>query len=170
MIALISRVVLGALLVAATGFDLWSRRIPNALCVAIFGCGLVTAALLPGAPTLASSIGAFLAAFVAAALAWRLRLCGGGDAKLAAAAATWVGLAGLPAFAAAAALAGGALSLVCYALSAAAARRAIRANLVAASALGPLAIPGGWAEGRVSVPYGAAIAAGALYAVLGRLT
>ncbi len=121
----------------------------------------------PAAPRFTSSAAAFATVFAAATFAWRLGLCGGGDAKLAAAAATWVGLSRLPAFALATALAGGALSLACYALSASAARRTMRASLFAASALGPSAAIAAPSPGRRSVPYGVAIAAGALYAVLG---
>ena len=75
---------------------------------------------------------------------------GGGDAKLSAAAASWFTLAELPWFALAVVLIGGALTLVLLPLRRALAR--------------PGEEPGGWAglrRGR-SIPYGVAIAAGAI--------
>jgi len=156
-----------ALLLGAAVADVHWRRIPNVLTVALLLCGAGTSLLDPAAPRFFSSAAASAVVLLAATLAWRLRLCGGGDTKLAAAAAAWVGLSGLPTFAVATAFAGGVLSVTCYALSAAGARRAMRANLFAATALGPSALVGAPSPSRISVPYGAAIAAGALYAVLG---
>lgn len=163
-----SQAALIALLLGAAASDLRRRRIPNALSVALLLSGAAASLLDSGAPRFISSVAAFAVVFTAAFLAWRLRLCGGGDAKLASAAAAWVGISRLPVFAVATALAGGALAVGCFVMSSAGARRAIRANLVAASVLGPNALAAeGVGHGRVPVPYGVAIAAGALYAVLG---
>ncbi len=156
-----------ALLLGAAVADFRWRRIPNALTIALLLGGAAVSLLDPAAPRFLSSAAAFGLVFVAGTFAWRFHLCGGGDAKLAAAAATWVGLHRLPAFALATVLAGGALSFACYALSAVNARRAVRANLLAVPALGPSSLVGTPTAGRLSVPYGIAIGAGALYAVLG---
>jgi prepilin peptidase CpaA len=155
------------LLLAAAWADVRSRRIPNALPLALLPCGAAVCLLDPLAPPLVSSIAAFGVVLALGILGWRLRLCGGGDAKLAAAAATWVGLSRLPAFALATALVGGALSVGCYVLSAADARRAIRANFFAPRAPGTPSLVAAPSRGRIAVPYGVAISAGALYAVLG---
>jgi prepilin peptidase CpaA len=165
--SILPHALLGTLLFAAAWADVRGRRIRNAMTVSLFLCGAAVSLLDPAAPRFFSSLAASGVVLVPLTLAWRLRLCGGGDAKLAAAAATWVGLSRLPLFAVATAVAGGALSITCYALSAASARRAMRVNLFAASGLGPSAVDSAPSAGRISVPYGAAVAAGALYAVLG---
>lgn len=167
MILSISHVLLVALLLGAAIADVRSRRIPNALTVTLLLCGAAVSLLDPAAPRFFSGSIAFAAVFVIATAAWRAGLCGGGDAKLASAVAIWVGISRVPVFALATALAGGLLAIACYALSAASARRAIRASLVAISALGPAALAPSSPGNRVSVPYGVGIAAGALYAVLG---
>jgi prepilin peptidase CpaA len=158
--------LLVTLLLAAAWADVRHRRIPNALTVSLLVCGASVSSLDPDAPRFISSAAAFGAVLIPAIFAWRLRVCGGGDAKLAAAAAMWVGLSRLPAFALATALAGGAVSATCYVLSAASARRAMRANLFA-PALGSSVLMAEPSRSRLSVPYGIAIGAGTLYAVLG---
>jgi len=85
-----------------------------------------------------------------------LRWLGGGDAKLLAAVAPWLGLSGLPAFLMFTALAGGALALLLLALRSAWVR--------------PFAVGGpGWidrlAQPGGATPYGVAIAIGALAAL-----
>ena len=162
-----SHVGLVALLLAAAVADVRCRRIPNSVCLALLACGTVASLVDPVAPRITSSAAAVGLVFAIAFVTWSLRLCGGGDAKLAAAAAAWVGLSRLPHFALATALGGGVLSVVAYMAASAAARRAVRANLTASFALGTLSIPGPREPGRVKVPYGVAIAAGTLYAVLG---
>jgi prepilin peptidase CpaA len=86
---------------------------------------------------------------------------GGGDVKLAAATAVWVGLGKLPWFALATALAGGIVSLVCFALAGKSARADMRANLTLAVVHGELPqVP--THKTHVSVPYALAILAGAI--------
>jgi prepilin peptidase CpaA len=162
-----SQISCTALLLAAGVADTCWRRIPNALTVALLVCGAAVSALDPAGPRLMSSVAAAGLVLAIGLTAWRLRLCGGGDAKLATAAAAWVGFSRLPSFAVATALAGGAVAVLVYALTWADARRVTRANLIPLpppGSLAPVTVP---SIRHVSVPYGAAIAAGALYAVLG---
>lgn len=162
-----SHVGLVALLLIAAIADVRCRRIPNAMCAALLACGAVVSLADPAAPRIGSAVAAVGLVFSIAFVTWSLRLCGGGDAKLATAAAVWVGLSRLPQFALATALCGGVLSVAAYMAASAGARRAVRANLTASLALGTLSIPGPREPGRIKVPYGVAIAAGTLYAVLG---
>jgi Flp pilus assembly protein protease CpaA len=86
---------------------------------------------------------------------------GGGDLKFAAAAATWVGIAGTPRYLVTSAILGAALALYCYVSSGAIAQRAIRMNvskLHAPDLAEAREMPGE----PVLVPYGAAFAIGAL--------
>ncbi len=154
-----------ALLMVASAWDVVRRRIPNALTIGIAASG-VTVQLAAGGPRAAlASVGA--AALVACCLwiPWGRGAVGGGDLKLAGGVAAWVGLASLPRFALVSLVAAGVLAVGCYLLSARAARVEIRANLVHA-ALGLGARPVVAAAGRVPVPAGVAIAAGAIAAVL----
>jgi prepilin peptidase CpaA len=97
---------------------------------------------------------------------WARGYLGGGDLKMAVATAAWVGLGRMPQYLLATALAGGILAVLSYLRAGAEARRAIRANAL------QLHVPA-WSDAmRVQgtaamVPYGAAFAAGALFAVLG---
>lgn len=152
----------GALLVAGGGSDLARRRVPNAVSGGVLLAGLgVQLSKGPASAALALLGGLLLGA--ALTLAWRARLVGGGDVKLAAAAGVCAGWSGLPLYLAATALAGGVVSVVCYAASPPQAQARVRSSLTAvALGLGP----GSGAPGqRVSVPYGVAIAAGALIAL-----
>jgi prepilin peptidase CpaA len=154
-----------ALLLGAAIADVRWRRIPNTFTLALLVCGAAASLSRAAAPPFLSSATAFGVVFLSSMVAWRLRLCGGGDAKLAAAAATWVGLSRLPQFAFGTAIAGGLVSIVSYALSFAVARRASRVTCTATP--GPTALIDIPRRARVSVPYGTAIALGALYAVFG---
>lgn len=104
-----------ALLVAAAVTDLGWRRIPNGLVLALAGLGLVRLgfAFAEGAPVagLAADLVACLALLVLGAFALQARILGGGDVKLFAAAALWVGLSGLLPFLMRTALAGGLLAV-----------------------------------------------------------
>ncbi|HWF77752.1 MAG TPA: prepilin peptidase [Caulobacteraceae bacterium] len=156
---LVKTIVLGVfatLVIGAAVRDLATFTIPNWISLAL-AAGFAPAALLAGVPlpeigvSFAVGVGMLVVGAGMFAVGW----IGGGDAKLMAAAAIWVGLRGLPPFAIYTALAGGALALGLVAL-----RSAWLRPLAAA---GPswtqrLATPG------ESAPYGVAIAAGALAA------
>src|SRR5262245_20463425 len=111
-------------------FDVRERRIPNVLSAATASCGAarcwVTHGLLEAVVSLAA------ACLVVAVLwiPWRRGGLGGGDVKLAAAAAIGLPFAGLATYALATALVGGVLSVACYSLSSPTARASIRSSLL----------------------------------------
>ena len=113
--------MLSASLLAATGLcaaalaDLSGRRIPNPVVVGIALAGLVRigADLAQGATSTSALLDLLAASGVLGlgALAYRARLWGGGDAKLLAVTALWLGAGAVPACLAATAIACGVLSL-----------------------------------------------------------
>jgi prepilin peptidase CpaA len=156
----LSQLIAGTLLlVAAAGWDISKRRIPNALNGALTLSGL-------WAQTSAQGWGAMLGALAAAAITlvllwvpWSKGRLGGGDVKMAVGTAAWVGLPLLPAYYLSTALAGGLVAVICYAFSTRGARDEIKNNLAAMTAgagLPEVPLKGGF--GRLSVPYGAAVA------------
>lgn len=147
--------VLPALTIVAALNDLTTMKIPNWISVAMFA-GFFPAALALGLPL--QDVGLHLAVFAAALFVgmalFALRWIGGGDAKLIAAASLWFGPGGVVIFLLAVALIGG---LFCVVLILA--RRHGAAYAIAAPAwVGRLMEPKG------DIPYGVAIAAGALAA------
>ncbi|HEV2364275.1 MAG TPA: prepilin peptidase [Caulobacteraceae bacterium] len=148
--------VFSALVLAAALRDLATYTIPNWVSAAL-AIGFAPAALALGVPLAAVGISLLLGAgllLVGIAL-FALRALGGGDAKLMAAAAPWLGLAAMPRFLVYTGLAGGALALALLVL---------RSDFVR-----PLANAGpAWARRLATpgemTPYGVAIAAGALAA------
>jgi prepilin peptidase CpaA len=156
LIKTLAMTVFAALVIVAAVKDLATFTIPNWISLALCA-GFVGTALAAGEPlatmglALATAAGVLVLGVVGFALGW----IGGGDAKLMAAAALWIGPAGLLGFALFTALAGGALALGLLAL-----RSAWLSPLAAA---GPawtkrLSTPG------EAAPYGVAIALGALAA------
>lgn len=102
----------GTLALAALS-DLRSRTIPNFMPV------LLLVAFIPAAwfagygwPQALSHLGAAAMVFAVAVLLFALRVWGGGDAKLVAAVALWIGFTALSRFVVIMALAGGVLALV----------------------------------------------------------
>ncbi|HEX3364744.1 A24 family peptidase [Phenylobacterium sp.] len=145
------------ILVIAAGLrDATSYTIPNWMPGVLIAAFAVAAVAL-GLPwrLAAADLAVGLVALVAAMVMFALRWIGGGDAKLFAAAALWLGLTGAPTFLLVTGVAGGALAAGLLALRS--------GPLQAIASAGPawvvrLAKPG---EG---VPYGVAIALGALIA------
>jgi len=156
---LVKTLVLGpfaVLVLVAALKDLVSFTIPNWISGAL-ALAFTPAALLAGVPLagiaagLAVGVGVFALAAGMFALGW----LGGGDAKLMAAAALWVGLRGLAPFAVYTAISGGVLAMALVAL---------RSHW-----LRPIAVAGpAWARRLATpgeaAPYGVAIAVGALTA------
>jgi prepilin peptidase CpaA len=154
--------VLGALLVGACVTDVRARRIPNALVLAVLVAGLARAALAAGwgpalllDPTAPVPTAALLAGVVGLAIGlplYALGLMGAGDVKLFAAAAVWLGPAGLARACWWTAIAGGVLALA----------------WVAASPLRRAPAPSaGRARVRAgALPYGLAVAAGVFTSAL----
>jgi prepilin peptidase CpaA len=155
-LAALLALALPALVIVAAVKDVTSFTIPNWISLAL-ACAFAPAALTAGLALpqvglhLAVGFGALLFGMVLFALRW----IGGGDAKLFAASALWLGLAGLPTFLLATAVAGGALSLLVLWM-----RKPVFRPMVL---LGP-----SWAarlaEPKEGIPYGVAIAVGALAA------
>ncbi len=141
-----------AFLAAAAWGDLRARRIPNALTGAMAALGPL--AVLLAFPAEGALAGALLAGAVMLAVTWtmfELGWLGGGDAKLASAAALWLGGPATATFALATALFGAVLSLGLLALS----RRS--------AAAGPDGPAG--ARAAVTVPYAVAMAPAGLVAL-----
>ena len=144
------------LVIIAALTDLVSFTIPNRVSLALLAA-FVPATLLLGQPlpeigiSLAVGVVALLAGMAMFAMGW----IGGGDAKLFAVVCLWLGLASMPVFLMVTALSGGGLAVLLLN-----ARSAwVRPHLNGAPAwLDRLATPG------ADVPYGVAIAAGALAA------
>jgi prepilin peptidase CpaA len=154
--AFVVLVALPALLLAAALCDLASYTIPNWLSLATAGLFLAFAVLTPLAPGavgwhLAAGLAGLSVGFGLFALGW----IGGGDAKLFAAMALWLGFSDLLPYAALASLFGGALTL---------------ALLLLRKLPLPAGLSGqGWLvrlhDARSGIPYGVALAAGG-FAVL----
>lgn len=145
-----------ALVAVAALRDATSYTIPNWISVALIGAFVLAApvvGLSPAAVGLHAAVGA--AGLVAAVVMFALGWIGGGDAKLFAAAALWLGWPAAGTFAVMTGMAGGGLALFLLGLRSA----YFRPYVVTAPAwIGRLAEPG------ENVPYGLAIAVGALIA------
>lgn len=156
-------VLCATLLAVAALRDLETRRIPNAVTGTLLASGLVAQGLFFGGRAALAAAGAVAIAGAIHVIPWTQRLLGGGDLKLAAAAAAWTGLHQLPLFLLATALFGGVVSIV-----AVADRLRVRARSPLATIVG---IRSSFAAARgTPVPYGVAIAAGALVALIWRPT
>lgn len=145
-----------ALVIVAALRDATSMTIPNWISLALVAA-YPFAALALGLPwtTAAASLGLGLGALALGVVMFALRWIGGGDAKLFAAASLWLGLSGAAPFLLWTALAGGALAVGLLG-----ARRmvALSGFPVRRPWIGRLLAPEG------DIPYGIAIAAGALAA------
>lgn len=146
--------VLGAALRDATSYT-----IPNWISLALAGAFPVAAlALGLPLPTIGLNLAVGLAALVAGVAMFALRWIGGGDAKLFAAAALWLGVAAAPTYLAVVGIAGGALAVGLLALRS----TYIQPYMPTGPAwFARLVQPG------ENVPYGVAIAVGALAAFPG---
>jgi prepilin peptidase CpaA len=103
-----------ALFAAAAATDLGARRIPNRLTLALALVGLARIALAPAGAAVLSlgvDLGAAAVVFLLGTAGFHLRLLGGGDVKLLAAGALWIGAASLPPYLMTTVLAGGLLAL-----------------------------------------------------------
>ncbi|MGH7117998.1 MAG: prepilin peptidase [Acetobacteraceae bacterium] len=166
------------LLLAATATDVAFRRVPNKVSAMLTVCGLI---LRLGSGSLLSGLIAAAAVFAPAAFCWRRGWLGGGDVKLLAAATLTLPPLFTPTFVLAVALAGGVLALVYLALSLVARRNAgRRATALLAAPPGASLKQRGVArffqrllrverwriQKRSSLPYAAAIAAGACFILI----
>lgn len=139
-------------LTAAGISDLVRYEIPNVLSVALVaGFALLAVALPP--PVIIDHVLVGLTVLGAMALLFAAGVCGGGDAKLLAATALWMGWVRLPEFLLLTALAGGALALALLA-----SRRLAASRLLVATGARPRRL---FAKAS-GVPYGVAIAVAGL--------
>jgi prepilin peptidase CpaA len=150
MLASVALAICAAALAAAGANDLVRYRIPNSLCLAVVAAFVVLVPSLPLATT-ASHAATGLAVLAATSACFALGLMGGGDAKLLAATALWMGWGYLLPFVLLTSLAGAALGLTLLV-----ARRHVRRPLAQGRWYSRLLSDG---EG---VPYGVAISAAAL--------
>lgn len=164
MLTILTTGALSALVLAAAATDLRSRRIPNALTLAGLGIGLALRVPLGGGAVVDGLLGAG-AALLLGILFFMLRALGGGDVKLLAAVGAFTGLAALPVTLVLIAAMGGVLAF------AEAVRRGVLRRVLAntgrlvlywasAARLGSHADVS--SPAAVTVPYGVAIAAGAI--------
>jgi prepilin peptidase CpaA len=157
---------LGVCLVIGTVWDIAKRRIPNFLTAAIALMGLTAQLVDRGGWSALSGVGAAVVSVALLYRPWTAGGIGGGDVKMAAAVAIWVGLEGMIRYALAVAAAGGVVALIMYVISREDIRQDIKANLTLAALQQTLPSVDVKAAGRVSVPYGLAIAVGAAVALL----
>lgn len=145
--------VLPALVIAAGLTDLTTMTIPNWISLALM-VGFIPAALAVGLPLsqVAVHFGVALVALFLGAGLFALRLLGGGDAKLLAAVSLWMGLSGSFTFILITTIAGGLFSLILM---------MVRAQPGLEAVAGP-AWFGRLLQPKGDIPYGVAIAAGAL--------
>jgi prepilin peptidase CpaA len=144
------------LLIFSAAHDLLSRRIPNRLTLLI-ALSFLPAAWLHGMPVLTIGIHAAvgLAMLLLGFGLFSLGFLGGGDAKLLGAAGVWIGLSGLGSFLMLTGLAGGLVALAVAAWSLLALHVEIQG--------GELSRRLNWV--KPNVPYGYAIAVGAILAL-----
>jgi prepilin peptidase CpaA len=146
--------VVPALLAASAGWDLASYTIPNFLSVALIALFAVfaIAAGLPGAAIGSHALAGLSGLAIGFAL-FAFGLIGGGDAKLFAAAALWLGFGELLEYAVVTSLIGGVLALALISLR----RLPIPATLAGR----------GWVarlhDAKAGIPYGVALASAALF-------
>ena len=153
------------LLMGAVATDIWSRRIPNLLSIVLAVLGLGAQFMTHGWRGGLSGVISGAIIFGLLFLPWLKGGLGGGDVKLASAAAISLGLSKLITFALVGAMAGGVVAAVCYLLSSAAARQSIRNNVLLSVAFRALPAAAPAEAGRLTVPYAIAVATGALFAL-----
>jgi prepilin peptidase CpaA len=157
---------LGVILVIGIVWDLAKRRIPNLVTGTAAILGVLAQLVDRGGWSAVSGLAAGAVSVALLYRPWMAGGIGGGDVKLAAAVAIWVGLGSMIRYALAVAAAGGVVALVMYFSSRKAIRQDVRTNLTLAALQQTLPTVEGRAAGRASVPYGLAIAAGAAFALL----
>jgi prepilin peptidase CpaA len=164
-LALVLAAAVVGLLLAGAISDAWTARIPNRLVLA--GLVLAPAAALAhgGLPGLGAALAAAAIVFPLGFAGFAIGAIGGGDAKFLMVGAAFVGLQELLPYVLAATALGGVLAVASIAWQ----RRGIEATVMTADLARNVATLGrkGYRgrlgdDGRLAVPYGVAIAAGAL--------
>jgi prepilin peptidase CpaA len=157
---------LGVCLMVGSVWDIARRRIPNVVTGAAALAGVGLQLVDRGWLSMLSGLAAAIVSIALLYRPWMAGGIGGGDVKMAAAVAIWVGLGGLIRYALAVAAAGGIVALIMYVLSRKAVREEVRTNLTLAVLQQTMPSVEIRKSGRASVPYGLAIAAGAAFALL----
>ena len=149
VIPLIPALLYAALLLIAAAYDFFQRRIPNWTVIGLLLVFLLAAVMgHPPAPW-TSSLAAFALALAGSGVLYLLGWIGAGDSKLFAAAALFAGMAHLPLLFVGTALAGGVYALAVLCIRPKEVMRGMTAR--------------GRTDGKLrGIPYGVAIAAGAL--------
>ena len=161
--ALAGGIVFSAILIVAAIGDLRTRRIPNRLVAVLALLGIAySVARAPGIPGLSQAGGGLLAGLACWLPFYLMGWLGAGDVKLYAAAGAWLGPARAVEGALVGALFGAVLSLIWMAKSQGM-KRAAQTLGMAAATPGMLA-PDSSPSKRSTLPYGVAIAFGALWA------
>jgi prepilin peptidase CpaA len=158
--------LLGIGLLCAAICDLKMRRVPNVVTAFVLTAGIGFNWIDNGGRAALSGLGAAVLAILVLFGLWRARAIGGGDVKLTAAAAAWVGLPHFVWFILVTALAGGVVGVIGYLLARSSTRAEVRANLLLAGLHGQLPPVPSHRNGHPSVPYAVAIAAGSAVAIL----
>lgn len=154
-------VAFGVLLALAAGCDVFRRRVPNPIIVALLLGGLASHVATDGWRAAAAAAAVALMIGALLVVPWSIRIIGGGDLKLVAATAAWMGPGRIGAFVLATALVGGVLAVPFLR-----GLRATRDELLVAAAQARVAGPGAGAPIRARrVPLAVAIALGAAAAV-----
>ena len=155
ILILLTLAVMPALTIVAGLKDITSMTIPNWISAALV-VGFFPAALAVGLPpmTILTHLGVGIAALLVAMLLFALRVFGGGDAKLLAATCLWMGLTGVGPFVLGTAVIGGLFSLFIILVRPRAQFLIIGAPRWVQALMEP----------KGDIPYGVAIAAGALVA------
>ena len=154
-------VITASLLAAAS--DLRTRRIPNWIAGALFACGLAASAF-GGWQSLGWDLAITLAVLIAGTFAFSLKLIGGGDVKLLAAAAGTLGYPAAPYFVLFTLVCGG---VIAVAYAAVRGRLGTALTNVHAAALPVFAgARPSRPQGSLAMPYALAILAGALCTAL----
>lgn len=163
MIHTLQTAALVSLVVVATATDLRTRRIPNALTLSGLVVGLALRAALGFDALIAGLLGVALALVLTVPLV-SLGGLGGGDAKLLAAVGAFLGLGDLPVALLVTALAGGALALALAVRRGAIGETLSHAGGLVTRPFRPAAAPLRTLRtpGALAIPYGVAIAVGAL--------
>lgn len=144
---------LAALLVAAAIEDMVRLRISNLVSIAVLLLAVVTIVVVGARPSLWENAAVFAATLVVGTVLFGRKMLGGGDVKLLAATSLWFDLSGALRFVVSVALAGGLLAVFLITIRKAGWSDGARQRVVAL-------------RHRGGIPYGVAIAAGALFALL----
>jgi prepilin peptidase CpaA len=129
---MIPALLLGSGMLAAAAFDVAVRRVPNWLNVSILVAGLAVRGAIGGPEAVGWGAIGVLVGLAIGLVPFALRIVGGGDVKLVAAAGAWLGPVGVVQMIVVGAAGGGVLALIILATGGKELRREVGTNLVGA--------------------------------------